>query len=396
MSCHTAVVLAAGEGTRLRPLTHNRPKPMLPAANRPILEYVLDALVETGIEELVLVVGYERDRVQNHVGPTYRGRPVTYVHQEKQLGTGHALLQARDLVEGPLVVVNGDTLIDPTIVEDVLDRFEASERATLAVLDGPDPTDYGAVLLEDGTVTDLVEKPDAGEYRYINAGVYAFEPSIFEVIEGTPREDGELALTDTLARLIDDRSVSGVETDGTWVDATYPWDLLELAREVLANGRIEPPESREQVWIDASASVHDAATIQPPSVVGPDCEIGAGAVVGPNVALGRNVTVGANATLATTVLDNDARVGPGSTLIDAVVGQAVSLGPNTVVTGGPGDVRVGTEIFEDEPLGALLADRVEAEGNVSFAPGTLVGPNAHLATGVSVDSSVTEGAEVRR
>ncbi|ACV11174.1 Nucleotidyl transferase [Halorhabdus utahensis DSM 12940] len=397
MSCQTAIVLAAGEGTRLRPLTHNRPKPMLPAGNTPILEYVLDALVEAGVEELVLVVGYERDRVQNHVGPTYRGRPVTYVDQTKQLGTGHALLQAQAAVEGSFLVVNGDTLIDPTIVEDVTDQFEESEpRATLAVLDGPDPTDYGAVLVEDGLVTNLVEKPDAGEYRYINAGVYAFEPSIFEMIERTPREAGELALTDTLARLIDDRSVGAVETDGTWVDATYPWDLLELARTVLANGRLDPPESRDQVWIDASASVHEAATIQPPAVIGPDSEVGAGAVIGPNVAIGRNVTVGANGTIATAVLDDDARVGPGSTLIDAIVGQAVTLGPNAVVSGGPGDVRIGTAIYEDEPLGALLADRVEAGGDVSFAPGTLVGPNAHLATGVSVEGCVTEGAEVRR
>lgn len=397
MSSHTAVVLAAGEGTRLRPLTRNRPKPMLPAGNRPILEYVLDALVEAGIEELVLVVGYERDRVQNHVGPTYRGRPVTYVHQQKQLGTGHALLKARDAVAGSVLVVNGDTLIDPTIVGDVLERFEASEdEATLAVLDGPDPTDYGAVLFDDETVTDLVEKPDAGAYRYINAGVYAFAPSIFEAIEETPREDGELSLTDALGSEIENGRVGAVETDGTWVDATYPWDLLELAREVLADGRLDPPESSEQVWIDASASVHDAATIQPPAVVGPDCEVGAGAVVGPNVALGRNVTVGANATLATAVVDDDTRIAPGSTLLDAVVGQAVTLGPNAVVSGGPGDVRVGTEIFEDAPLGTLLADRVEAEGDVSFAPGTLVGPNARLATGVTVDGYVAEDAEVRR
>ncbi|MFB6129065.1 MAG: nucleotidyl transferase, partial [Halorhabdus sp.] len=183
---------------------------------------------------------------------------------------------------------------------------------------------------------------------------------------------------------------------GTWVDATYPWDLLELAREVLANGRIDPPESRDRVWVDASASVHDAATIQSPAVIGPDCEVGPGAVIGPNVALGRNVTVGANATLARTVVDNDTRVGPGSTLIDTVLGQAVTLGANTVVSDGPGDVRIGTEIVEDAPLGALLADRVQAGGNVSFAPGTLVGPNARLATGVTVDGNVREGAEVRR
>ncbi|MFW5956577.1 MAG: bifunctional sugar-1-phosphate nucleotidylyltransferase/acetyltransferase [Halorhabdus sp.] len=398
MNSQTAVVLAAGEGTRLRPLTRHRPKPMLPAANRPILEHVLDALVETGVEELVLVVGYERDRVQNHVGPTYRDRPVTYVHQQKQLGTGHALLAAREAVDGSMLVVNGDTLIDPTIVDDVAEAFAADDRnrTTLAVLEGPDPQDYGAVDVLDGTVTDLVEKPDADQYRLINAGVYAFDPSIFETIEATPREHGELALTDAIGRMIETGTVRAVETDGTWVDATYPWDLLELAREVLDSGVTAIPDRREGVWVAPSARVHERANVQRPTVVGPDSEVGPGAVIGPNAALGRNVTVGANATVISSVLDDDARVGPGATLIDTVTGQNVDVGAGSVVPGGPAEVRVGNEIFEERPLGALLADRVHAEGNVTFTPGSLVGPNATLRAGTSVSGQIPEGAEVRR
>ncbi|WP_135663791.1 bifunctional sugar-1-phosphate nucleotidylyltransferase/acetyltransferase [Halorhabdus rudnickae] len=397
MSIQTAVVLAAGEGTRLRPLTRNRPKPMLPAATRPILEHVLDALVETGIEELVLVVGYERDRVQNYFGPSYRDRPITYVRQDKQLGTGHALLEARDAVDGSMLVVNGDTLIDPTIVGDVADRFaEGDVAATLAVLDGPDPQEYGAVDVERDVVTDLVEKPDADDYRLINAGVYAFEGSIFARIEATPRERGELALTDALVGLIDDRQVGAAETDGTWVDATYPWDLLELTREVLADGVPTVGERERGVWIAESARVHETATVQRPTVVGPDSEVGPGAVVGPDVALGRNVTVGANATVTTAVLDDDTRIGPGSTLVEAVTGQDVRVGAGSVVPGGPAEVRVDNRILEGRPLGALLADRVRAEGNVSFAPGTLVGPNARIGTGVHVSGSVPGDAEVRR
>lgn len=397
MTIQRAVVLAAGEGNRLRPLTKNRPKPMLPAANRPILEHVLDALVEAGVEELVVVVGYQRDRVQNHFGPSYRNRPITYVHQDKQLGSGHALLAAREALDGPMLVVNGDTLIDPTIVEDVASAFEErSQQATLAVLDGPDPQDYGAVEVREGTVTDLVEKPRAGDYRLINAGIYAFEQSIFQRIEATPRTHGELALTDTLEGLIEEDAVGAVETDGTWVDATYPWDLLVLAREVLASGIATVPEEADKVWIAESATVSPAATIQGPVVVGPDCEVGPGAVIGPRVSLGRNVTVGANATVVSGVLDDDTRVKPGCTLLDTVTGQDVHLGPGSIVPGGPAEVRVGNEIFEDRPLGGLLADRVHAEGGVTVAPGTMVGPSAHLGAGVRVSGQIPGGAEVRR
>ncbi|USZ67409.1 sugar phosphate nucleotidyltransferase [Halorussus salilacus] len=425
MTVRAAVVLAAGEGTRLRPLTRNRPKPMLPAADRPILEHVFDALIGAGIERLHVVVGYKRDRVQDHFGPTYRNVPINYVVQEKQLGSGHALLAAREGVAGEdgFLVVNGDQVIERRMVEDVLDAFEGDgASAMLAVTEQADVSHYGAVVTEGDRVVELVEKPETDDYRLLNAGVYAFDGSIFDAVEETPRVQGELALTDTLVRLIqreadeeeasgdessaegssaddpsaDETTVRGVTTEGLWVDATYPWDLLDVSRELLLQGRVTEPERDDAVWVADSATVHDDATLQGPVVVGPDSEVRPGAVVGPFTALGRNATVGANAVVERSVLDTDARVGPNSTLIDCVTGQGVALGANTTVPGGPGDVRVEDVVFEDQQLGALVADRVRADGDVSFAPGTLVAPRAHLHTGVTVSENVKERAEVLR
>lgn len=400
MTVRAAVVLAAGEGTRLRPLTRNRPKPMLPAADRPILEHVFDALIDAGIERLHVVVGYKRDRVQDHFGPTYRNVSVNYVVQDKQLGSGHALTQAREAVAGEdgFLVVNGDQIIERSMVEDVLDAFEASgTSALLAVTEQADVSHYGAVVTEGDRVVELIEKPDTDEYRLLNAGVYAFDPTIFDAIDETQRVQGELALTDTLVRLIDEKmTVRGVPTEGLWVDATYPWDVLDVARDLLLQGRVTEPERGDAVWVADSATVHDDATLQGPVVVGPDSEVRPGAVVGPYAALGRNATVGANAVVSRSVLDTDTRVGPNATLLDCVTGQAVALGANTTVPGGPGDVRVEDTVFEDRQLGALLADRVRAEGSVSIAPGTLVGPNARLHTGVTVSENIKERAEVFR
>ncbi|AQL43244.1 nucleotidyl transferase [Halorientalis sp. IM1011] len=397
MNVSTAVVLAAGEGTRLRPLTRNRPKPMLPAANRPILEHVFDALVEAGMDQLVCVVGYKHDRVQDHFGPSYRGVPIQYVRQHKQLGSGHALLQARAAVDGPPLVVNGDRLIEASMVEAVAEGFERHEpAAALAVMEHPDAGQYGAVVLENDELTEIIEKPTTGEYRLINAGIYAFDASIFDEIADTPRSAGELALTDTIARLAERERVRGVRCEGMWVDATYPWDLLTVARTVLARGKVDVSRREDSVWVHDEARVHDAATLRPPVVVGPDSEIGPGAVVGPDAALGYNVTVGANATVERTVLDADARVDAGSVLIDTVTGQNVDVGAGSVVPGGQADVRVGNEVFEDQRLGAVLADRVTADGDVSFDPGTLVGPSAHLHTGAHVRGQIPDGAEVMR
>jgi len=370
---------------------------MLPAADRPILEHVFDALVEAGMDRLVCVVGYKHDRVQDHFGPTYRGCPVEYVRQHKQLGSGHALLQARSAVEGPVLVVNGDRLVETEMIERVAGTFERDEpTAALAVLQHPDAKQYGAVVLRNDTITDIIEKPGTDDYRLINAGIYAFHADIFDDIADTPRSAGELALPDTISRLIDDDQVRGVRCEGMWVDATYPWDLLTVATEVLARGRTDIAEREDGVWVDEDARVHDAATLRAPVVVGPDSEIGPGAVVGPETALGRNVTVGANATVEGSVLDADTRLDPGTILIDTVTGQDVHLGAGTVAPGGDADVRVGNQVFEDQRLGAVIADRVHAAGDVSFEPGTLVGPNAVLDAGVTADGQIPEGAEVVR
>ncbi|WP_224267994.1 sugar phosphate nucleotidyltransferase [Haloprofundus salinisoli] len=418
MPIHSAVVLAAGEGRRLRPLTRNRPKPMLPAATRPIVEHVFDALLSAGVTDLHVVVGYKRERVQNHIGPSYEGVPVTYHVQEKQLGSGHALLQAADAVGDEFLVVNGDQVVEPQLVRavvDMHDSYSEDERediaATLCVVESERASRYGSVRLDGDQVVELVEQPREGRYRLVNAGVYAFTSTIFESIRETPAVDGTTALPDTIARLVDgDASVRGVLSEGYWTDATYPWDLLAATRRLLADGTNVFRSSADYeaktdagvrchsdgVWVASGARVHENATLQAPVVVAADSEIGPGAVVGPNVAVGQNTTVESNAVVVDSIIDEDTRVGPNSTVVDCVTGQAVWLGPACVVTGGPGDVRVDTRIHEGKRLGAVVADRVHAEGDVSLAPGTLVGSNAMLRTGTTVSGVVEPGSEVVR
>lgn len=395
MTVSTGIVLAAGEGTRLRPLTSTRPKPMLPVANRPILDYVLDALVDAGITDLVLVVGYKRDRVQDHVGSTYRDVPVTYVHQAKQLGSGHALLQAREAVDGPFLTVNGDRVIDPQTVEDVLDSFD--DTPTMAVREHPNANEYpnGAVRLDGDRVVELVEQPD-GPYRLINAGVYAFPAGWFDRLAVTERRDGDLYLPDAIVELAAERGVVGVRTEGLWVDITYPWDLLYATRQLLGAGRVDEQPQEAGVYVHETARVHEDATLQRPVVVGPDAEIAAGVVVGPDTAIGRNVTVEANATIERSLVGADTRVGPGTILRDCVTGMAGELGAGVVVPGGETDVRIGTDIHEGERLGAVVGDRVTLGGGSTLDPGTLLGVGASVGVGAVARGHVAAGAEVVR
>ncbi|MFB6068663.1 MAG: sugar phosphate nucleotidyltransferase [Halobacterium sp.] len=398
-----AVVLAGGEGRRLRPLTEHRPKPMLPAANRPILERVFDALVASGMTTLHVVVGYRHERVQDHFGTTYRGVPVRYYRQSKQLGSGHALQQAADGVAAPFLAVNGDQLTEPRMVGDVVDAHEANGAcATLGVVESEAASRYGSVTLDGTSVTTIVEREERSGSQLLNAGVYGFDEAIFDDAARTEFDGGVLDLPDVLSTLIDGRRpVEGVRTEGYWLDATYPWDLLTVARRLLSAEGVDGSGTDGDAdaadgGVAADARVHETAVVRPPTVVSADCEVGPGAVVGPYTALGPNVTVDANAVVSESVLGEDTRVGPNSTVERTVTGQGVRLGPECVVPAGRTDVRIGDEIHADQRLGAVIADRVRVVGDGSFAPGSLVGPNATVGLGARVDGTVDGGAEVVR
>lgn len=383
------IVLAAGEGTRLRPLTKYRPKPMLPAVTRPILGHVLDELIDSGFTEITVVVGHRRTRIQSHFGPTYRDVELSFRTQDKQLGTGHALLAGHPPSDEPFLVVYGDQIVERTIIRDVV-TAHGDGPATIGVLPGMDVTKYGGGIVEDGEVVDLVDRPTDDRDYLLNAGVYVFEPSITAAIGEVEPRGGEQSLIDGIMRLVEgDEPVTGVISEGLWLDATYPWDLLFIARRLLDRGYEDRTDADE-----GSPTIHDEAVIREPVAIAADCEIGPGAVVGPYTAMGENVTVGANAVVANSVLDADTRVGPNATVVDAVTGVGACIGAGSIIPGGPGDVRVDDRIFEDERLGALLADRVIDDGGVTYLPGAIVGPDSKVGTGAVVRGSLAEGTTI--
>lgn len=396
MSITSAVVLAGGEGQRLRPLTEYRPKPLLPAANKPILEHVFDALINAGIDDLHVVVGYGRDRVRSYFGPTHRDRTITYHTQESQLGSGHALLQARDAVDGDFVATNGDEVVTPGFVRRVIEAHTREDVATLGVIESDLASEFGAVELDGTRVTALRETPHESEYELLNAGVYAFGPSIFGEIEQTEVTDGERAITDTIAQLISRTgNIRGVRTDEPRTEVTYPWDLLALSAELTESGAVGGiHQAGPERYVAETASVNADATLIEPIVVGPDAVIEAGAVVGPAAAIGRNATIEANATVQNAIVDEDSRICRNATLVDSVTGVGTAIGVGVTLPGGPSDVQVERTVHESQPLGSVVADRARVGGGATVVPGTLVGPESRIAPGVRVARDVPKESEV--
>jgi len=382
-----AVVLAAGEGRRLEPLTNRRPKPMLPIAGKPLLEYVLDAIVDAGIDEVVFVVGYARDRIQTHFGDGDDwGVSIEYVVQEKQLGTAHAIAQAEDAVDERFVVLNGDRIIEPAGITDVCDRLGAEGGPVIAVTRSSDPGAYGVVTLSDSQVVDIAEKPMEATSDVINAGLYGFDTGIFDAIRDTETDaSGELQITDTLASFLANGGVPAVRYDGLWVDVSHLWDVTRVTRRVLDShgGR------REGV-------VESGAEVAADAYVGADTRIGPNATVRPGCSLGENVTVGANAVLSNAVVLADAVVADGAVVRDAVVAENAYVGPNVTIAGGETDVVVDGDVYEDVTLGAVVGDNASVGGGAVLNAGTIIGDEATVEAGAMVSGTVSSGAEVRR
>jgi glucose-1-phosphate thymidylyltransferase len=378
-----AVVLAGGEGRRLRPLTRYQPKPMLPVGTQPIIDYVVDALFEAGVERLVVVVGHRRERIQTHLTDRFPDRSLSFVHQERQLGSGHALLQAENTVSEEFLVVNGDIVVDERTVGATVDRYRESDTdAALAVTTTSSPDTYGVVEIDDGRVVRIQEPPAATDQLLVNAGVYATDRSVFDALREVDQRDGERYLTDAFARL----SAAAVQTDGLWLAPSNPWRLLSATEELLSvdgEHRVAP-----------SASIHESAVVDGPVRIGPGVDVGANVIVGGGTCLCENATVNRGAIVERSIVSPDARVGEGAVLLDSILGQAVTVGPGVVAPAGPADFVIDDTVYRERAAGSVVADRATVGANVTIPSGTRIGPAATVHPGATVHRDVPEGAEV--
>ncbi|MDX1623296.1 MAG: sugar phosphate nucleotidyltransferase [Gemmatimonadota bacterium] len=312
------VIPAAGQGTRLRPHTWSRPKVMLPVAGRPIIGHILADVAPLEAEEIRLVVGYGGESVEAYAREAFPDLPIRAVWQERQLGLGHAVLEALD--EGdrdPVLVVLGDTIFDVSY-RDVIQ----SGDHVLGVRPVPDPERFGIVeLADDGNrIVRLVEKPTDPPTDLALVGLYFLQEAallrdaIEELVAGDRRTRGEYQLTDALQSLIDAGERFVPCEIGDWFDCGKPETLLSTNRALLERESPGIPDGLEGA----------CATIVSPVFVGPDCVIER-AVVGPHVSVSRGATIRDSVV-------RDAIVGPGA-LVERVVLEDSILGPDVRVRG---------------------------------------------------------------
>ena len=372
-----AVIMAGGEGSRLRPLTSNQPKPMMPVANRPMMEHIVELLRRHGFDDIVVTVAYMANAIRTYFGDGSEfGVRMAYATEEQPLGTAGSVRNAADVLDERFLVISGDVLtdIDLTRIVDFHDEHEA--MATIGLVAVENPLEFGIVITrEDGSIERFLEKPTWGQVfsDTINTGIFVLEP------DGVRLHRARGAASTSPARCSRSSSPTGgpcsvpspTATGRTSARSTPTSRRTRTCSTARCSSPIPGFELEHGVWLAEGAEVHPAPRSSGPAVIGENCRIEAGVRLGEYTVLGSNVRVREGVDLERTVVHDNTYLGQGARLRGTVVGRAC-------------DLRNGVRCEE----GVVLGDECFVGENAVLGAGVKIYPFKTVETGAIVNQSI--------
>lgn len=362
-----AILLAAGEGSRLRPYTADKPKPMVRAANKPILQHVIEGLVGNGVTDITLVAGYHREKVQSYFSDGRKlGASITYAFQDALTGTARALATAPRPRE-PFLVLGGDNVVDASLIKAALE----APAPSIVVHKSDRPQRYGVATLDGDRLAQIVEKPLHPRSEWVNTGVYSLTPEFHD--RAVALSDAPNAgIPDILQQVIvDGVKIRAVKSDALWADAVYPWDLLRVHAALLhAHPQRQP----------VPPGVH----LEPPVLLGADTNVAPGTTLAAGTCIGNNVVIGPNCVLENCVVYDDVQIGAGSILRNTVVGAGTRVGPRLTAISGSADVRLADGWHHLDDFGSVIGEDARLGGAVTLAPGSVIGNGSTIRHGRTI------------
>ncbi len=410
-----AVILAAGEGTRLRPLTDRRPKHMIAMAGRPLIEHIVEAFRDNGVAKFTIVLGYKRETIETHLSDGRAlGVEIDYVYQPKPMGTADAVAKLQNRFEEPRFLLQyGDVYVTPNAVREIVKALNESEiDAAVAVVKVEDQSQYGLVMIEDGYVKNIVEKPEKGSSSGLaNAGIYALDKNIFDAVKRTRRSSrGELELTDSIGNLAGQgfKVKPVLITREDWVDVGRPWDLLATNERAL--GALQPKVEGEvestavlmgPVTVRSSAKILSGSRVEGPTYVGEGSVVGPNCYIRPYTSIGQYVRVGNGCEIKNCIIMNHTKIPHQSYFGDSIIGEGCNFGAGTIT----GNLRLDRKTIRMRikgktvdsgrtKLGAIIGDEVSTGVNVNFMPGVKVGSGAFIGPGVTVTNDIPPNVRI--
>jgi UDP-N-acetylglucosamine diphosphorylase/glucosamine-1-phosphate N-acetyltransferase len=402
MTVIKAVILAAGEGNRMRPLTHNRPKVMLPVAGKPILEHLVVAMQQAGIKEFIMVVGYHDEQIRDYFGDGSNWNvTIQYSNQRKQLGTADAVRMVKGFIDGNFLVANGDIIIDK---QDIV-NLTGHAGNVMSGIELADVSGLGVIKIKKGYVTHIYEKSAEPPSHLANAGLYLFTPDVLNAIDKTQKSPrGEYELTDSIQLLIKNGKQVAYNPISRWLDLSYPWHLLNANEKILpslqpqCSGEVEPNVViKEAVSVGQGTIIRSGAYIVGPVIIGKNCDIGPNCFIRPYTVIGDNCHIGAAVEIKNSIVMSGSKIPHLSYIGDSIIGENCNLGAGTIIA----NLRLNKEnIFVNgldtgrRKLGAIIGDKVETGINASINVGTMIGNNTFVGPGAIVKGVIEPGARI--
>ncbi|MBI2831083.1 MAG: NTP transferase domain-containing protein [Chloroflexi bacterium] len=396
-----AVILAAGEGTRMRPLTYTRPKVMLPIANKPILEHLLIEAKAAGIQDFIFIVGYHDEQVRGYFGNGEKwGVVIEYYNQRIQLGTADALRMVEVSLDGNFLMMNGDIVVNRKDIS----LLSTKNQNAMSLIKVTDTRGLGVVELSEGKVVRIHEKTEKPPSDMANAGLYFFTPEIFTAIAQTPKSPrGEYELTASIQLMVDRGTPVSAQEIGEWLDLSYPWDLLSANEKLLASMKADNEGQIEQnttikgsVSIGKDTVVRSGSYIVGPVIIGSNCDIGPNCFIRASTAIGDNCHIGAGVEVKNCIVMRGSKIPHLSYVGDSIIGEDCNLGAGATVANLKLDKKNITVAGIDtkrRKLGVIMGDRVEVGINASINVGTMIGNDAKIGPGALAHGIISPGSK---
>lgn len=398
-----AVILAAGEGKRMHPLTYTQPKAMLPVANKSILEHLLVGISRAGIKEFIFVTGYLDEQVRGYFGDGKQwGVEIVYCKQQKQLGTANAIGMVEGMINDSFLVINGDIFIN---AEDIM-RLATKRKNTMSVIEVQDSRGLGIVEVENGRVIRIHEKTENPPSNKANAGLYLFTPDIFKAIARTSKSPrGEYEITESLQLLIDEGQCVLYEKIKNWHDLSYPWDLLSVNESLLVGMNSQNAGDVESnvvlkgsVSIGRNTVIKSGSYIIGPVIIGDDCEIGPNCYIRPATSIGNGCYIGSAVEVKNSIIMNGSKIPHHNYVGDSIIGEACNLGAGAKIANlrlDRKEISVAGINTGRHKLGAIIGDRVQVGINASINTGTIIGDNSSFGPGALASGIILPGSKIR-
>lgn len=426
------VILAAGEGKRMRPLTASRPKVMLPVAGKPMLEHLISSARDAGIKDFILVVGYKEQDIRDYFGDGARmGVRIRYAVQRKQSGTANALLCTENLVKGSFMLLNGDMILNTL---DIL-SFSNQHVPCVGTVESTHPQDFGVLETEGHKVLSIVEKPKEPKSNLVNAGIYLFDTGIFAILKSLSlSERGEYELPDALMEYAS-KGLLHHYTLSSWFDIGEPWNLLDanekMTKALFDNLKNDAEDSgttcanggkvangaggaagaadlirgtiEDGVYIHGNVILGEGSVIKSGTyiegdcIIGRDCDIGPHAYIRGCTSVGDNCHIGHSVEIKNSIVMKGTKIPHFNYVGDSVIGSGCNFGAGTKVANlrhDRRDIRCDGRDTKRRKFGAVIGDDVQFGINCSVNAGSSVGsrvraaPNSYISGKINDDTTV--------